>query len=280
MTDETTQTQTPVAPTPAPTPAPVQPVAAPVAPNTPTDATASATDQSSGAGTTVVPPVTASTEPADSAPAAPSAPAPVAPVVTATPTPAPAEPAPVQPVVTPAPVAPAPAEPVAPAPAPVAPVAPATATPTAPVAPTSSYFSRLEYMLEQYVTNMAPGKTQTPQSGAANQRSLLGIYTHVLSADAADVKQAFDLLLGKIQQYRSTVFSETMVYRFFDKLNLGQQESKLFEQLTHLFINTANPASRAAALQQISLNQVAKNLSVPKHLTNLSTYYSSNPTNP
>ncbi len=192
--------------------------------------------------------------------------APVAPVVV---TPVAATVVPTTP--TPAPVAPV----VAPITAPVTatPVTPVTTTPVAPVV--DHYFARLDYLISNYVTNMAPGRMMTAQDGANLQRSLLDTFRHVLGADPTKAKQAFEILFSTINKYRDTVFAETNVYRYFSvvKSKLAPVEFELFSQLVHLFINASNPSTREVVMKQIDINKLAKNLDSNKQFMNLAAYF-------
>ncbi len=151
---------------------------------------------------------------------------------------------------------------------------PAPATTPVPSA-TDHYFLRLDYLINNYISTMVPGKMLSQQDAINTQRSLLEMFRHVLGADITKAKTAFEVLFSAINKHRDTVFAESNVYRYFGSLKtkLSPKEFELFNQLTHLFISAANPSTREAMMKQIDLNVLARNLDNNKQFMNLSAFF-------
>ncbi len=249
-------------------PIPVAPAPQTEEPIVPTPAqTASQSSESVATGPNAAPVSESAPEPA-------AADAPQAPVSAPAPAPTSAVP-PVQ-----AAEAQTPPVPTAPAPQPAADTPSQAATPSvsaAAAAPAQDhYFARLDYLLSNYVSTMVPGKMLSLQDGINTQRSLLELFRHVLGADTTKAKQAFETMFATINQHRNTVFAESNVYRYFSALKdrLTKKEFELHQQLTHLFINAANPSTREAMMKQIDMNKLSENLDSHKQFMNLSAFFS------
>lgn len=151
----------------------------------------------------------------------------------------------------------------APSPAPVVtPVEPAVNT--QPVTETSSAVAWLEQFAQtasidaraiintilSYVRDMAPGKTQTPESMQRQQVNLNSALSGAINRLDGEFKAVWGGILRLAHEHRDGVFHDRYVYRQLQNAPLNPTQRAFFERTINMIKLTADPQSRKAGLKQ------------------------------
>jgi hypothetical protein len=128
----------------------------------------------------------------------------------------------------------------------------------APVAQFSAMAQMSLNVVDEYVVLMAPRKPVTVQEGCRNQIALYRAITGLINRTEEDFEAAFAALLAKFEQHRTGAMSEENVFRFFESMELPENDRKAFQRLLNL-IKVAGPvAGRSIAVKQINFNETLK----------------------
>lgn len=151
----------------------------------------------------------------------------------------------------------------APSPAPVVtPVEPAVNT--QPVTETSSAVAWLEQFAQtasidaraiintilSYVRDMAPGKTQTPESMQRQQVNLNSALSGAINRLDGEFKAVWGGILRLAHEHRDGVFHDRYVYRQLQNAPMNPTQRAFFERTINMIKLTADPQSRKAGLKQ------------------------------
>lgn len=113
---------------------------------------------------------------------------------------------------------------------------------------------RLSDTLDTYVTEMAVNKSNTEADGGNYQRQLYRAIQNVIyTKDTGDFVSGMNLLLDKIDEHSTGVFSERNAFRFWPHITLPQSERLEFENLMRLFLNLGPKDSRKESLKHTDL---------------------------
>lgn len=127
--------------------------------------------------------------------------------------------------------------------------------------------------IKRYIETMNITTRASNKDGAAAQRDLYNTFIMALNTDARTSFTCLNIILYVFNQYKQTVFGESFVYRYIDKVNLAAKQLRCFRYLVHLFMATANPATRRDNLRRVNLSLVADELPMPICKENLIRYY-------
>lgn len=108
--------------------------------------------------------------------------------------------------------------------------------------------------LDKYVEFMQPGRAHRGNDGVQRQVMLFRTIQVILRQKGPEFHKLWSYLLWVVNKHRDDVFHERYVFRYFDMINLSNSERRCFERILNLIINTANPSTRAKAVQQIDID--------------------------
>lgn len=143
-------------------------------------------------------------------------------------------------------------------------------TPVATVTPTVSDFAAIIggildtgtatqkqtiWRMEDYITKMRPGVTQTEQSGTQNQLTFWHFLNSTINLEQAEFKQCWAIVLFYFKEYNKGALGEQYVARFFNAIRLDDASMKAFQHLLDLCSLTADAGTRAQAMRQMDLNR-------------------------
>lgn len=164
--------------------------------------------------------------------------------------------------------------------------APAAVEETTPVAPApgsvatlqasdthASLLDMFRHRLDEYIANMGRAVAVTPKDGAAHQLRLQRLIMEILRQDGTVFTRAWSDLLAKAHGEAQGAFNEMRIFRFFDKLKLEAAEARVFQNLLHLIIHTADPKGRGVMLKNIDLGSCTSNIPVPGAADKLISFY-------
>lgn len=109
--------------------------------------------------------------------------------------------------------------------------------------------------LQNYIAAMAPRKPITVEEGCRWQLTLYRAVTTIINRTDDDFKPAFSALLKLFEEHADAVFSETHVFRFFDNIQLPENDRKAFQRLINLIKLLAPVKGRELALKQVDFNR-------------------------
>lgn len=153
----------------------------------------------------------------------------------------------------------------APAPSPAPVVTPEPVAPTAPVTEVSSAIAWLEDFAKtasvdahaiintilNYVREMTPGKSQTPE---AMQRQQVNLHSALMGTvnrlEGQEFKQVYGGILRLVHEHRDGVFHDRYVYRQLQNAPLNSTQRAFFERTMNMIKLTADPQGRKAGLKQ------------------------------
>lgn len=111
--------------------------------------------------------------------------------------------------------------------------------------------------IENYAEAMKPGK---PVDGDAGARIQFGFWKTILtvaeSADVAEFKILWNILLGFFHQERAGVFHERYVFRFSEFWVQSEAELTGFQRILNLIKLTADANTRQQSLKQVDLQRM------------------------
>jgi hypothetical protein len=169
--------------------------------------------------------------------------------------------------------APAPAVPKdVPAPAPAAPAAGSVATLQATDADAHT-LELFRQRMDEYIKAMGKGKPMDAKTGAPWQRKLFAIIDQILKLEGTVFYRAWSDLLAKVAANRDGAFHESYVQRFFPETKLEKAKLRVYQNLIHLIIHTADPKGRQQMLKMIDIASVTANLNIPGAADKLYAYY-------
>ena len=127
--------------------------------------------------------------------------------------------------------------------------------------------------LEEYVAAMGPKAPVDAITGQTHQRKLYNSFLTALQAGNGEYMIAITVIMYFFHRYRNECFDLRLVYRFMDTIKLDATNRSAFQQLINLFVETANPATRARGLKAADLNKVVTFLPSNKCKEHLLAFY-------
>lgn len=127
--------------------------------------------------------------------------------------------------------------------------------------------------LKRYVEVMDLSKVTSSKEGASLQRDLYNTFIMALNVEARTSFICLNMILFIYNYFSESIFSESFAYRYIDRVELANKQLKSFRYLMHLFIATANPATRRINLRRVDLVLVAEELNIQLAKDNLIRYY-------
>lgn len=127
--------------------------------------------------------------------------------------------------------------------------------------------------LKRYVEVMDLGNATKSREGASLQRDLYNTFIMALNVEARTSFICLNIILFIYNYFSDSIFSESYAYRYIDRVELAQKQLKAFRYLMHLFIATANTATRRINLRRVDLVLVAEELNIQLAKDNLIRYY-------
>lgn len=127
--------------------------------------------------------------------------------------------------------------------------------------------------MQSYLVVMEDGVPVTPAEGATQQRNLNNLFMEALSAPGNAINMCMDVILYNMNKHALSAFTPRLAYRFLTLARMSSTQVICFQNLIHLFTNTADPKARRMALRSIDLNKVLSYLPNEQTRQNLITYY-------
>lgn len=127
--------------------------------------------------------------------------------------------------------------------------------------------------METYLKVMEDGTPVTPNEGATQQRNLNNLFMEALTAPGNAINMCMDVILYQMNKNALAAFTPRLAFRFLTLARMSTTQVICFQNLIHLFTNTADPKSRRMMLRQIDLNKVLSYLPNEQSRQNLITYY-------
>lgn len=128
--------------------------------------------------------------------------------------------------------------------------------------------------LESYISDMGPRTPINPVDGGMRQRELYNIYVTAIASEGGEHRLCLDAVTWFFHKHRQGCFSERLVYRFMDTARMLPADAANFQRLTHLFVSTADPATRRNNLRsRVRLQQILEGLPTLQMKQRLQDYY-------
>lgn len=138
----------------------------------------------------------------------------------------------------------------------------------------AQHLTMIRAKLDQYVSLMGAAIPVDPKAGAQHQLKLYRTITEVLGMEGNKFNRAWSEILSTANAQRDGAFAEIRVFRFFDGLKLENSEKRVFQNLLHLIIHTADPKGRASMIKNnLDMASVTKDIPVPNAADKLYGYY-------
>jgi hypothetical protein len=113
--------------------------------------------------------------------------------------------------------------------------------------------------IDSYLATMMPGIPVSDDDGAKQQVKLWKLIRNVIDNHTDDFRANFNLILGFVNEYRSSVFHEHYIGRFAYHVNLTAEEIKLMQFVLYLMCETANLDTRKQRIKEISIDRALAN---------------------
>lgn len=120
-----------------------------------------------------------------------------------------------------------------------------------------SLVSLIDSRMQDYVSSMTGIRPIDTETGATHQTNLY--YTIIMALEQEEANHAMlamSVILNYMHMYSNDSFSERLVYRFFNALNLDSKKRAGFEKLLFAFLNLANPANRRRFAMRMDVNRI------------------------
>lgn len=120
-----------------------------------------------------------------------------------------------------------------------------------------SLVSLIDSRMQDYVSSMTGIRPIDTETGATYQTNLY--YTIIMALEQEEANHAMlamSVILNYMHVYSNDSFSERLVYRFFNALNLDSKKRAGFEKLLFAFLNLANPANRRKFVMRMDVNRI------------------------
>lgn len=127
--------------------------------------------------------------------------------------------------------------------------------------------------LKRYCETMDLGNRPTNKEGATSQRDLYNTFIMALNVEARTSFMCLNIILFIFNYFSDSIFSESYAYRYIDRVEMAQKQLKSFRYMMHLFIATANTATRRINLRRVDIVLVAEELNIQLAKDNLIRYY-------
>lgn len=137
----------------------------------------------------------------------------------------------------------------------------------------SDQLAGYRHRADDYIANMGHAVPVTPKDGAAYQLRLYRLIIDILRQDGTVFTRAWSDLLAKVHAESHGAFREDRAFRFFDRLKLENAESRVFTNLLHLIIHTADPRGRVTMMKNIDMGSLTANVPVPGAADKLTSFY-------
>lgn len=109
------------------------------------------------------------------------------------------------------------------------------------------------HRFDEYVKEMAPGRTLSEAVGARHQVNLYRTLVGVINTLDEDFQAVFGAIVRCFVLGDQGVFHETHVYRFMGSVALPEQDRRAFLRILNLIKLLAEPRSRQLAVRQVNL---------------------------
>lgn len=129
------------------------------------------------------------------------------------------------------------------------------------------------YKLGGYIDDMQPHLAQTEASLQKSQLKLRGVINNVLGLGDSQFNDGMKFLVKAVRDHRKTVFSETMVFRGFDRLRIGRGERQKLETLISLLLATADVKNPKDVKKSVDMKVVYRFVSDNDQQQKLQSYY-------
>ncbi len=107
--------------------------------------------------------------------------------------------------------------------------------------------------IKQYMIDMGPGKTMTPETGAKQQVTFFRNVKTLIDYSDNDFQIAFITLLRMFDEFKDGVFSEMYVFRFMEYVVLTPEDRKAFLRILNLLKIAAPVSGRKEAMRQVNI---------------------------
>jgi hypothetical protein len=130
------------------------------------------------------------------------------------------------------------------------------------------------FSMDDYIAKMGKAVPVNPTDGAGHQLRLYRLLIQILKQEGSVFNKAWGDFLARVHAEREGAFHELRVFRFFSSLKqLEVKEQRVFQNLLHLAIHTADPKARQLGLKSMDLASVTKDIPVANAADKIHGYY-------
>lgn len=129
------------------------------------------------------------------------------------------------------------------------------------------------HQIDEYTAHMGRAVPVTREAGGQHQRRFFQLLERILKLQGTVFNRAWSDLLAKVDAERDGAFHELRAYRFMDHTKLDREQIRIFSNLMHLLISTANPQGRRQMLKLIDLASITKNIPIEGASDRIHAYY-------
>ena len=112
-------------------------------------------------------------------------------------------------------------------------------------------------LMNSYMAEMGPSVPASSQTHIANVRRLLSIYRQVLTLSETDFDPGMEMLMYYARKYKASTFSTSGLYRGFNNVSLSAEDSGLYTLLSHVIVQTAEPARRQVNFNRLDHRKIS-----------------------
>ena len=131
--------------------------------------------------------------------------------------------------------------------------------------------------IETYISLMSPNVPVTPENGMKYNRGLYQSVRNILTNKTfshADITSCLDILCLFVNEYRNTVFHETMINRFaYMWTTQNEKEFIEYTNIMYLFMMLCNPLTRKEEMTKINFKTFFSILNDEQKQTRLTNYF-------
>lgn len=137
----------------------------------------------------------------------------------------------------------------------------------------SSALEMLRGQLDDYIAHMGKAVPVTKEVGGAWQRRFFQLLERIMKLEGSVFNRAWSDLLARVLSERKGAFHESRAFRFMETSKLDNDQIRIFSNLIHLVINTADPQGRQQMLKMIDISSVTKDLPIEGASDKIQAYY-------
>lgn len=129
------------------------------------------------------------------------------------------------------------------------------------------------HRMDEYIAAMGAAVPVVPKDGAMIQLRLYRLILEILRQEGTVFTRAWSDLLARVHGAAHGAFKPSRAFRFFELVKLDKREARVFHNLLHLILHTADPKARPTMLKHIDMGSVTANIPVARADDKLISFY-------